>query len=106
MRNLARTREMLPNVNFWKNLTLSVASDKFIDFGAIAPEGGVIEGRARLFVGVLKEQAEKAVTPELGHGALVFYARDEIDDLIERGEVEDASTVVLLLKHAHMLEKK
>jgi hypothetical protein len=83
-----------------------VAADKFIDLGAIAPEGGVIEGRSRLFVGVLTEQAEKVVTPELGHGELVFYNQDEIDDLIERGEIEDASTVVLLLKHVRKLESK
>lgn len=77
----------------------SVAADKFIDFGAVAPEGGVIESRSRLFVGEMTEQAEKVVTPKLGHGELVFYNQDEIDDLIERGEIEDASTVVLLLKH-------
>ena len=93
-------RELLEESGF------SVAADKFIDLGAIAPEGGVIEGRSRLFVGVLTEQAEKAVTPELGHGELVFFSQSEIDDLIERGEIEDASTVVLLLKHVRMLESK
>lgn len=96
----AAARELLEESGF------SVAADKFIDLGAIAPEGAVIEGRSRLFVGVLTEQAKKDVTPELGHGELVFYSRDEIDDLIERGEIEDASTVVLLLKHARMLESK
>lgn len=96
----AAARELLEESGF------SVAADKFIDLGAIAPEGGVIEGRSRLFVGVLTEQAEKVVVPELGHGELVFYSRDEIDDLIERDEIEDASTVVLLLKHVRMLETK
>jgi ADP-ribose pyrophosphatase len=85
-------RELLEESGF------SVAADKFIDLGAIAPEGGVIEGRSRLFVGVLTEQAEKVVTPELGHGELVFYSQDEIDDLIERGEIEDASTLVAIYK--------
>lgn len=93
-------RELLEESGF------SVAADKFIDLGAIAPEGGVIEGRSRLFVGVLTEQTKKIVTPELGHGDLVFYSQDEIVDLIERGEIEDASTVVLLLKHVRMLESK
>ncbi len=96
----AAARELLEESGF------SVAADKFIDLGAIAPEGGVIEGRSRLFVGVLTGNAEKAVTPELGHGELFFYSQDEIDDLIERGEIEDASTVVLLLKHVRMLESK
>lgn len=87
-------RELLEESGF------SVAADKFIDLGAIAPEGGVIEGRSRLFVAVLTDKAEKVVAPELGHGELVFYRQDEIDDLIEQGEIEDASTVVLLLKEA------
>lgn len=88
----AAARELLEESGF------SVAPDNFIDLGAIAPEGGVIEGRSRLFVGLLAGKAEKVVTPELGHGDLVFYSQDEIDDLIERGEIEDASTLVILLK--------
>ena len=75
-----------------------------IDLAAITPEGGVIEGRSRLLVGVLTGQVERAVTPELGHGELVFFSQSKIDDLIERGEIEDASTVVLLLKHVRMLD--
>ena len=90
-------RELLEESGF------SVATDKFIDLGAIAPEGGVIEGRSRLLVGVLTEEAGRVVTPELGQGELVFYSRGEIDDLLERGEIEDASTVALLLKHVRML---
>jgi len=88
----AAERELLEESGF------SVETDKFIDLGAIAPEGGVIEGRTRLFVGVLTGNAEKAVTPELGHGELVFYSQDEIDDFIERGEIEDASTLVAIYK--------
>ena len=93
-------RELLEESGF------SVVADKFIDLGAIAPEGGVIEGRSRLFVAVLTDKAGKVVTPELGHGKLIFYGQDEIDDLIDRGEIEDASTVVLLLKHVRMLGSK
>jgi ADP-ribose pyrophosphatase len=96
----AAARELLEESGF------SVTTDKFIDLGAISPEGGVIEGRSRLFVAVLTEKAEKVVAPELGHGEMVFYSQDEIDDLIELGEIEDASTVVLLLKHVRMLKSK
>jgi len=93
-------RELLEESGF------SVAADKLIDLGAIAPEGGVIEGRSCLFVAKLTENSGKVVAPELGHGEMVFHSQDEIDDLIERGEIEDASTVVLLLKHVRMLESK
>jgi len=96
----AASRELLEESGF------SVKPDGLIYLGAVAPEGGVIEGRSRLFVGVLTEQAEKVGTPELGHGEMVFYSRDEIDDLIKQGEIEDASTLVLLLKHMGMFESK
>lgn len=76
----------------------SVAAETLVDLGAIAPEGGVIEGRSRLFVALLTEKTGKAVTPELGHGEMVFYSQDEIDDLIKRGAIEDASTLVLVYK--------
>ena len=69
------TRELLEESGF------SAVPDNITDLGAIAPEGGVIEGHSRLFVGELTEHAEKVVTPELGHGKLVFYSPDEIDDL-------------------------
>ena len=93
-------RELLEESGF------SVAADKFIDLGAIAPESGVIESHPRFFMVVPMEKAERAITPEMGHGELVFYTPAEIDDLIDRGKIEDASTVVLLLKHVHMLESK
>jgi ADP-ribose pyrophosphatase len=41
----AAERELLEESGF------SVAADKFIDLGAIAPEGGVIEGRSHIFCG-------------------------------------------------------
>jgi len=88
----AAARELLEESGF------SVVPVNLFDLCAIAPEGGLIEGRSRLFVGLLAGKAEKVVTPELGHGDLVFYSQDEIDDLIERGEIEDASTLVILLK--------
>jgi len=34
--------------------------------------------------------AEKTVTPELGHEELIFNSQVEIDDLIERGDIEDS----------------
>lgn len=80
----------------------SVAPGKLTALGAIAPEGGVIEGRSCLFSAELPDKAEAVVAPELGHGELVFYCLGEIAELIRRGDIEDASTVVLLLKHVKM----
>lgn len=65
----------------------SVGTGKFIDLGSISAEGGVIEGHSSLFVAVLTEPEEKVLTSELGHGEMVFYSQNKINDLIERGKI-------------------
>lgn len=97
---LAAVRELIEESGF------SVEADGFVDLGTIAPEGGVIEARTCLFAGVVTNQALSGVNPELGHGELAFFSNDEIDDLIERSEIEDASTLVLLLKYQRLLENR
>lgn len=89
---LAAARELIEESGF------SVEADSFVYLGTIAPEGGVIEARTCLFAGVVKDEALSSVNPELGYGELAFFSNDEIDDLIERGEIEDASTMVLVYK--------
>lgn len=88
----AAKRELLEESGF------SVEADKLIDLGAVSPESGVIEGRTRLFVAKLAKKSKDVVAPELGHGEMIFYGQDEIDNLIESGEIEDASTLVLVYR--------
>jgi len=88
----AAARELLEESGF------SVGADKFIDLGAIAPEGGVIEGRSRLFAVTVTGKAGRPVEGELGHGELAFHNKEEINDLIAQGDIEDASTLVILFK--------
>lgn len=97
---LAAVRELIEESGF------SVEADGFVDLGTIAPEGGVIEARTRLFAGVVTDEALSGVNPELGHGELAFFSNDEIDDLIERSEIEDASTLILLFKYQRLLENR
>ena len=89
----AAARELLEESGY------SVASNEFIDFGTVAPEAGVIKGRARLFTAAVTGAAGKAVDGELGHGKMAFYSRSEIDTLITAGEIEDGITLVILFKH-------
>lgn len=77
---------------------LLVAAKDLIDFGAVSPEAGVIKARTRLFAAVLTGKTVGAVDGELGHGEMAFHNRKEIDDLIAHGEIEDASTLVILFK--------
>jgi len=88
----AAVRELLEESGF------SAAPLNLIDLGAIAPEGGVIEGRSQLFALEVTGNAGRAADGELGHGELAFYDREGIDDLITQGEIEDASTLVILFK--------
>jgi ADP-ribose pyrophosphatase len=76
----------------------SAASKDIIDLGTISPEAGVIRARTRLFAVEVSGKAGRAVDGELGHGELAFYNREEIDHLIAQGEIEDASTLVILFK--------
>ena len=75
------------------------ASEDLIDLGIVAPEAGVIKGRTRLFVAVVTGMSRRAAAGELGHGKMVFYSKEEIDNFIAQGEIEDASTLVTIFKY-------
>lgn len=75
-----------------------VTAEELIDLGAVSPEAGVIKARTRLFAVVVTGRIASVVDGELGHGELAFYNSEEIDKLIAQGEIEDASTLVILLK--------
>ncbi len=75
------------------------ASEDLIDLDIVAPEAGVIKGRTRLFVAVVTGMSRRAAAGELGHGKMVFYSKEEIDNFIAQGEIEDASTLVTIFKY-------
>lgn len=78
-----------------------VQSTQLVALGVMAPEGGVIAGRIRLFSAALeKDENAGAVDGELGHGELAFFRRDEITAMIESGAIQDGCTMSAILKHA------
>lgn len=89
----AAVRELQEEAGF------SVLPETLLDLGFTAPEAGVIKARTRLFAVEVVQSAAKAVEGELGHGEMVFYSRGELEALIADGEIEDASTLVLLFKY-------
>ncbi|MBS4051845.1 MAG: NUDIX hydrolase [Methylomonas sp.] len=89
----AAVRELQEEAGF------SVLPDALLDLGFTAPEAGVIKARTRLFAVDVEQSAARTVAGELGHGEMVFYSRGEIEMLIAEGEIEDASTLVLLFKY-------
>ncbi len=89
----AAVRELQEEAGF------SVLPEVLLDLGFTAPEAGVIKARTRLFAVEVEQSVVRAVAGELGHGQMVFYTRCEIETLIAEGEIEDASTLVLLFKY-------
>jgi len=76
----------------------SVALENLVDFGVIAPEPGVIKARIHLFSVMVSGEVRHEVERELGHGEMVFFSPDEIDNLIKNNQIGDASTLAILLK--------
>ncbi len=75
-----------------------VEAADLVDLGAVTPEAGVIQARTRLFTAVVTGKIGGGVDGELGHGELAFFDSREIDNLIAKGEIEDASTVAIIYK--------
>ncbi|MDB5763988.1 MAG: hydrolase [Herminiimonas sp.] len=77
----------------------SVPRENLVDLGAIAPEPGVLKGRIRLFSAALAGSTGGKADGEIGHGEMAFFTREEVIKLIESGEIEDACTLAIMLKH-------
>ncbi|MBI3556946.1 MAG: NUDIX hydrolase [Deltaproteobacteria bacterium] len=66
--------------------------------GYVTPEPGLMASRVALYVadGCVRLAGNRV--PELGHSELRYFARAEIDVLIEKGEVQDPFTLVAYLR--------
>lgn len=69
-----------------------------IDMGSLSPEAGVIQARSRLFTAMVDVTTPSEVEPEFGHGELRFFDRANVLQMIAEGEIEDASSLVLIYK--------
>ncbi|MDT4288969.1 NUDIX hydrolase [Methylomonas sp. MO1] len=68
------------------------------DLGSLSPEAGVIQARSRLFAALVDAGAAVKVEPEFGHGEFRFFDRSTVLQMIAEGEIEDASSLVLVYK--------
>lgn len=76
----------------------SIPLENLVDFGIIAPESGVIKARIHLFSVMVSGEIRHEIERELGHGEMFFFSPAEIDNLIKNNQIEDASTLAILLK--------
>lgn len=79
---------------------LEAGAAQLADLGVVAPDAGVIRARIHLFAARAAQPAQRPRAAELGHGEVVFREPGEVLRMIERGEVEDACSVVAILRYA------
>lgn len=70
------------------------------DLGIVAPDAGVIRARIHLYAARAAQLPARPRCCELGHGDVLFLPPDQVLKLVLRGEVEDACSVVAILRYA------
>ena len=58
----------------------------------------MFKGRTALFLADVRGLSARPYDPEIGHNVIKFYEREEVIDFIECGLVEDATTLVAVLR--------
>jgi 8-oxo-dGTP pyrophosphatase MutT (NUDIX family) len=91
----AALRELCEETGF------GIQTDRLRRLGVVTPEPGVLQGRLQAFVALLDESdtRQSVTNGELGHGAMQFFSRSEIAQLIAAGSIEDAATLALMFLH-------
>lgn len=64
------------------------------DLGTIAPVPGMLAGKVRIFIANACRPSEQARIPEIGHGEFRWFSESEVEDLIAKGEINDAVVLI------------
>ena len=90
--NLTALRELLEETG------LIVESNCFSSLGYITPDSGIIAARVHLFLaeGCYKTQQ---IQPELGLSGFRFFSFFEMEEMIERSEIQDTFTLAAWCKY-------
>ena len=78
---------------------LTCSPDDLIPLGHYAPEPSTIAGRGALFVATKCAGQPRHGDDELGIRAVHRFTRDEIRSLLDKHEIEDAGTAILLHRY-------
>lgn len=78
---------------------LSCAPEDLAALGHYAPEPATMAGRGALFIATKCTGTPRQADDELGIGGLHSFTRDEAQALLDTGQIEDASTIILLLRY-------
>jgi len=72
--------------------------------GVVAPEGGLFKGRTALFLADVGDLHQTDRSIEVGHCDFTFFQASEIEQMIKAMSIEDATTVVVLLRALKNIE--
>ncbi len=81
-----------------EELGIFVAAQDLVNLAKVSSGAGVIKTRTRIYVGTVTESAGSLAEGELGHVEMISYNKTEIDNSIALDKIQDASTLVPLLK--------
>lgn len=73
-------------------------ADDLMPLSAVAPEGGVIQGRLMLFAALNCQTGGRRDDAELGLGRLHWLAPADVLAMADSGEIEDATTLVAIYR--------
>lgn len=78
---------------------LSCAPADLIPLGYFAPEASTIAARGGMFVALNCTGTLRPAEDEIGLGELHLFGRDELADVVARGEIEDVGTLITYYRY-------
>ena len=66
--------------------------------GSVAPESGLLKGRTMIFFAEVPNLTAKTHDYELGHDGVRLFNHTEVDSLIDKGKIEDATSLVAIMR--------
>lgn len=72
--------------------------------GYVAPEAGLFKGRTAIYFADISGLEVNSYTVEIGHSDLHFFSPSEVDSLMNESQIEDATTLVAILRFSQLLK--
>lgn len=70
-----------------------------VDLGTVLPEPGIMAARTQLFVATRCRRTGPYKANELGHKEMRFFSAEKFSDMVQRGIIEDANTLVVCYRY-------
>lgn len=84
---------------------LSCRAENLVSFGVVAPEPGLLDGRAALFLALDCKGELRLDNLEIGLTSVGLFEPAEVEAMIEGGAIQDATTLVLYYRYKEFLRR-